>query len=224
MQLYDDGGSAARSALGVTVPPKYRQGDKGPLALPQPAWEGYLFKIVSTAADHLCRGYILVDDDWRQIGDAYEVPARASRVEVKTGGGKLGQSRLWFDDCRLYPRPESHYVSVSLRRPDDRSPGTRNEVNWPPSLFNSNNEKVSLSDVQVRLYSADGTVLVDEVDVGQGFGYALLKLVKAPWDLYPAPALIRVFFKDEQIGPDHLIKSGGVDGLYPDDVYTITLY
>jgi len=55
------------------------------------------------------------------------------------------------------------------------------------------------------------------------FGYGLLKLKEGPWDIYPVGAVIRVFFKDQQIGPDHIIHSETVDGLYPDDVYTIIL-
>ncbi len=224
IQLRDVGGRTARANLAATIPPQHRGGSLGPLALSYPASDGYLLKITSDASTNLCRGYVMLNGEWLQVGDAFEVPARKTRAEIKTGGGKRGESTtLWFDDFRMYPRSETHYVSVSLIRPDNHYPGTRNHIGWPPICFNSENNKVSLSDVSVCLYAADGKTLVDKTDVGMAFGYGLLKLKKAPWDIYPVGAVIRIFFKDQQIGPDHIIHSEAVDGLYPDDVYTIIL-
>jgi len=50
-----------------------------------------------------------------------------------------------------------------------------------------------------------------------------LSLARSGWDIHPVGAVIRVFANDRQLGPDHVIRSSGVDGLYPDDVYAITL-
>jgi hypothetical protein len=224
IQLHDVGGQSARANLAATIPPQYRTGSLGPMALPRPASDGYLLKIISDASTNLCRGYVMLSGEWRQVGDAFEVPARRTKAEIKTGSGQRGKSTtLWFDDFRIYPRPETHYVTVSLIRPDNYYPGTRNHIGWPPICFDAENNKVSLSDVSVKLYAADGKTLVDETDVGMAFGYGLLKLKKAPWDIYPAAVVIRVFIKDQQIGPDHIINARAVEGLYPDDVYTIIL-
>ena len=95
----------------------------------------------------------------------------------------------------------------------------------PPGTvcFDPGNAKVEGCDLAVKLYDADGRRLIDEAHTGVGFGYALLRIDRSGWDVYPVPAVIRVLANGKQIGPDHSITASGVDGLYPDDVYTITL-
>ena len=121
--------------------------------------------------------------------------------------------------------PESHYVTVIVQRPDGYPPSsfTTLPCDVMDICFSSRNEVRSGFDMAVKLFTADGETLVDETSVGAGYGYGLLRLNNSPWDTYPVPAMIRVFLKDMQVGPDHVIESSGVEGLYPDDVYTISL-
>ncbi len=225
VQISDAGGGAAEAVLVVSVPPPFAGGAKGPLKLPHPAHDGYLVRIACEGATHLCRGSVQVDGGWLPVGDAFEIPARTARVEIKaqSWNGDVKSSTSWFDDCRAYPRPETHYVTVALRGTDRRPPGAPVPGHWITAGFNARNEKFTYGDVSLRLYAADGVTLVDETTVDGGMDVGLLRLTKAPWDTYPVPAVIRVLVKGEPIGPDHLIESRGVEGLYPDDVYTLIL-
>ena len=216
---------AARATIGASIPPEHRGGYRGSYELPPAGPEGFLTKVVCEGATNQCRGFVRVGLEWWQIGDAFEVPARSTHLEIKTMGPDKGgaSTAIWFDDCRLYPRPETHYVTVVLQRPDGRHPGDAVGGGDHQVCFDEDNREIPDCEFTVKLYASDGTTLVDETSTGAAFGYALLKLEHAPWELYPAAAVIRVFVGDQQIGPDHVIESQGVEGLYPDDVYTIPL-
>ncbi len=216
---------AARATIGASIPPEHRGGYRGVYWLPSAGAEGYLTKVVCESATNQCRGFVRAGSEWWQIGDAFEVPARRTHLEIKTmGPDKEGASTtMWFDDCRLYPRPETHYVTVVLQRPDGRHPGDAVGGGDHQICFDERNQEIPGCEFTVKLFAADGATLVAETRTGAAFGYGMLKLERAPWELYPAAAVIRVFAGDRQIGPDHVIESRGVEGLYPDDVYTIVL-
>lgn len=226
LDLRDTRGEIAQVFSVVALPPRLEQGYRGAYVLPHPATDGYLEKIECVSATHVCTGYVQVDGEWWQVGDPFEVPARKTRLEIKTSGsgeGK-GSSTIWFDDCRVYPRPETHFLTVVLRRRDRWTPGTSaTEGGDLQMCYGPDNTRLAECDFVVQLYKADGKTLVDETHTAKGFGYALLRLDGAGWDVYPVPARIRVLANGHQIGPDHVIDSEGVDGLYPDDVYAITL-
>ena len=225
VQLRDADGKTARATSVVAVPPAQRQGYRGSYLLPHPARDGYLVKVECDGATNRCAGHVKVVEEWWQIGEAFEVPARRTRLELKTAGPEREgrQSALWFDDCRVYPRPESHYVSVTLERADGRGPGARSREGGGQICFDPANRPIADCDLTVRLFAADGGALVAETETGTAFGYAMLGLRAAPWDTYPAAALIRVFANGQQVGPDHPIEMKGVEGLYPDDVYRLVL-
>jgi hypothetical protein len=167
-----------------------------------------------------------VDREWWQIGEAFEVPARRTRLEIKSSGFGAAEdhsSTTWFDDCRVYPRPQTHYVSFVLRRGDGRGPGARTAEAELVTCFDPENDRIRQCDFQVKLFTSDGVTMIGETDTSVGFGFAMFKLDEAPWELFPVSAMIRVFANGRQIGPDHVIESQGVDGMYPDDVYSITL-
>ncbi|HEY3177118.1 MAG TPA: hypothetical protein VGK94_15300 [Candidatus Polarisedimenticolia bacterium] len=230
IRLRDHEGKFAAAVADAAVPPRFRGGYRGPYELPNPAGEGYVVKVVCEGATNLCTGFAQVHGEWWQIGDPVEVPARRSRLEIKTAGSdeKGDGSSIWFDDCRLYQRPETHYVSVVLVRPSGGGPGARGGgadavagAGEGKDCFDARNGMVPACDFTVELYASDGKTLVDRTTTGTAFGYAMLKLDKAPWDLYPAAAVVRVKLNGLQVGPDHRIEQRGVEGLYPDDVYTI---
>ena len=223
LREWPDGLGAATSA--VAVPRDLKAGYIGTYRLPFPAVDGYLVRIECAAEAHLCTGQVRVGDEWWQIGDSFEVPARRARLEVKAAGNALteGTSRIWFDDCRMYPRPRTHYVTVVVRDPDGGMPGTAGAKPWQRVCRDPAGEPIPGCGFTVDLLTADGSTLVDTTDTGRGFGYALLSLEKAPWDLYPQEAIIRVSANGRPIGPDHLIARDGVEGLYPDDTFVVTL-
>ena len=223
VQLRDTAGGAITAHTEVSTP----RGDperkyQGPYALPGERSQGRLVKVECEAATSTCAGSVQISGAWWRIGDAFEVPARESHLEVKTTGGTDGggSSRMWFDDCRVYPRPATHGVSVVLKRRDG-SPPVPAGLN--PICFDGGGEPIPGCDLRVQLLTADGATLIDETRVGRSFGFAMLSLAGAPWDLYPTAAMIRVLAGERQLGPDHVIRSSGVEGLYPDDVYFLTV-
>lgn len=216
---------SVRASAAVSIPESNRGGYRGGYDLPAPEGaEGYLIKIVCEGASHQCAGYARVREEWWQLGEPFEVPARSARLEVKTSGTEsgAGASTIWFDDCRLYPRPETHYVTVRLVTQDGGNPGIRSD-NGRMTCRDEKGQEIRECSFIVELRTPDGATLIDSSDTGASFGFALLKLDRAPWDLYPAGAVVRVLANGRQIGPDHTIAARGVEGLYPDDVYSITL-
>lgn len=215
-----------RASAAVSVPERNREGYRGGYDLPaQGTEDGVLIKIVCEGTAHRCAGFARVHQEWWQLGDPFEVPARTTRLEVKTSGTESGPgvSTIWFDDCRVYPRPETHYVTVRLKTPAGGNPGVRSAETGRMTCLDGGGQDIPDCGFTVELRSPDGATLIDASDTGASFGYALLRLDRAPWDLYPAGAILRVMANGRQIGPDHVIAARGVDGLYPDDVYAITL-
>ena len=223
VQLRDGAGGSATAHTEVSTPRgEPAQGYQGPYALPADGNQGHLVKVECEAATATCSGSVEVSGAWWRIGDAFEVPARESHLELKTAGGVNGggSSRIWFDDCRIYPRPATHDVSVMLRRRDGSSPIP---TGLEPVCFDGEDEPIPGCDLRVQLLTADGATVIDETRVGRSFGFAMLRLARAPWSLYPVAARIRVLAGERPLGPDQIIESAGVEGLYPDDVYVLTI-
>jgi hypothetical protein len=224
VQLRGDGEDGARATIGASAPP-YPPTWPGDVHLPPAGGSGYLVKIECEEATSLCRGAVKAGGRWMQVGEPVEGPARKARAEVKVQGWRSegGSSLIWFDDCRLYPRPETYFLTVGLRRPDGSLPGAPLKSGWPPRCFDPKNRPVDHRNLVVKLFAADGETLVGESMATGDLATAIFRLTDAPWDVYPAPAILRVFMNGVQIGPDHEIASEGVEGLYPDDVYALTL-
>ena len=216
-------GSGSTVYLNLSSPEHEERAGIGEIPLEGLAAEGRLFQITCDPAAHACRGYARVGDAWSPIGGGFEIPARTTRVELKAEGwnGAGESSTIWFDDVRLYPSPETHYVSVRLRRAYGGAIGLGAGGRWPPLAFDAGSLPLEEGDVTVRLYSRDGVTLVDEAVVTLVDGFALLRLDASPWDVYPVGAVVRVYIRGAQAGPDHVIESAGVEGLYPDDVYEV---
>jgi hypothetical protein len=224
VQLRDRSGSG-NASINVAVPREHRTGYTGVYELPPPRGDGYDLRVSCDEASGTCRGLALAPfshgdgGEWWQLGDGFKVPARRSRLEIKAAGWAEpgADSQMWFDDCRLYPRPQTHGVTVVLKRPDGAPPAPGTDCLGP------GDERIPGCNLVVRLYDEGGARLVDEASTGTGYGYAMLSLARSEWDTYPVGAVIRVFANARQLGPDHVIRKSGVTGLYPDDVYSITL-
>ena len=225
ISLQDMRGEFTRATSAIAVPPRYREGYRGKYDLPHPASGGHLVRVTCESSSQQCRGFVLVEDEWWQIGDAFEVPARGSRLEIKTSGtlSGPGSSVIWFDDCRVYPSPENHYVTIKLQRADGSMPGRRSNNTGEQVCLDAMNRPIQDCGFSIDLHTADGSVLVDSADTGTGYGFGLLRLNAPAWDVFPVAAVVRVHANGRQLGPDHIIEMKGVDGLYPDDIYTLTL-
>ncbi len=215
-------GAGGPNAVTVVSAPTQTERYRGPYELPPAGPEGRLVKVACEAASRTCTGFVRVSGSWRQIGDAFDVPARESHLEIKTTGGTPGgaSTTIWFDDCRIYPSPVTHDIGVMLQRADGSTPATMGD---DPVCFDGENEPVPGCDLRVQLLTPDGATLIDETTVGRSFGFAMLQPDKTPGTVYPVAAKIRVVAGSRPIGPDHIIESVGVEGLYPDDVYVLTI-
>jgi hypothetical protein len=224
LRLQDGGDNRAVLSTLISAPPRSVP-EQGHMDLPGAASDGYLVKIISDPSARRVHGLVKVDDVWRQVGEALEVPARAARLEIKTEGFRknLTTTTLWFDDCRVYPRPQTHYVTVALQRPGGGHPGGPGRSPWPLAIFDEANTLHTHDGIFLRLYTEDGETVVDETQPGGDLAYAMFSLEGAPWDTYPVAARIRIFLGDRQLGEDLVIERSGVEGLYPDDIYLVTL-
>jgi hypothetical protein len=79
-----------------------------------------------------------------------------------------------------------------------------------------------VEDLVIELRTADGKNLVSRTQ-STVFGERLLPLKDAPWDTYPVAARLRVTLDGKPLGKDIEIAQSGIDGLYPDDVWQLTL-
>jgi len=193
----------------------------GPYTLPGDGARGHLVRIDCDGRTSTCTGRVQTPGGWWQIGDPFEVPARESHLEIKTAGGAPGgSSRIWFDDCRLYPSPATHQVGVLLRRRDGTPPAP---AEGQAVCFDRDNAPITGCDLRVQLLEADGVTLIDETTVGTSFGFAMLRLPADGETVYPIAARVRVLAGEIPLGPDQVIESHGVEGLYPDDVYVLTI-
>lgn len=226
VRLQDGGGKDTLVATRVSAPARWLPEAFRRVRLSASPGDGLLVKIISDPAARLVRGMVLVGDRWTQVGQALEVPAREARMEIKTEGFRkeLGKTRIWFDDCRLYPRPQTHYVTVRLQGPEGAALGVPvDKEGWPLVLRDSSGNEFTAGEIALELYTGDGKTLVDRTHPGDDLRYAVFTLEDAPWETFPVDAVIRMVIGGRQVGGDLVIASEGVEGLYPDDVYQVTL-
>jgi len=83
------------------------------------------------------------------------MPLRTIHTEVKLHGsdGTIGAeettSQAWFDNVRIYPRPENHHVGIRLVRPDGGQIWFREDNGWPPKIIDSEGRVRSIEDIEV---------------------------------------------------------------------------
>lgn len=197
------------------------------LDLPHPAGQSFLCRLSLNGDTNLTELTVKTAEGWRRICDPIDLPLRTIHTEVKLHGsqGSAGAeettSQAWFDNVRIYPRPENHHVGIRLVRPDGGQIWFREDNGWPPKIIDSEGESRSIENIEVQLRTADGKQVASVRSSNMGF--YLLPLKDASWDVYPVAAEVRVLLDGKMLGKPLQIECKGVNGLYPDDVYDVVL-
>ncbi len=226
--LMTDRGDSAEFSVGAALAENSEFPSSDSVLLPYPPNDdqGFMVRIIFDAGTNLAVFAVWDGTAWRSISSPTFLPLNVSHVEAKfhrgvgenTPEAVLTFSIAWFEDLRVYPRPESHFVTVELVKQD----GTilRESQEWPP-MFRAPDESMhELKELKVRLVTTDGH-MISESRGEQNEIHSLL-LREAPWDIYPVSARIQLILDGEVIA-DRVIEAHGLTGLYPGDAYEITL-
>ena len=230
IDLVDRGEQARFSPMAALSLGLDRQQDKF-LDLPHPPGRGFLCRLSLNGDSNLVELGVKTDEGWRALCPPVALPLRTVHTEVKLHGSAAAvpgaanvvtESHAWFDNVRIYPRPENHHVGVRLVRANGGPIWFRENDGWPPKFIDAQGTIRSIEDLEVQLWTADSQAQVAAVR-SANMGFYLLPLKNAPWDLYPVAAEIRLVLDGKPVGPPQRIPSHGVSGLYPDDVYELVI-
>ena len=160
----------------------------------------YQIKLEHAAATEMSRAWLKVDGTWKEIGEARPVIMSTAKVELKVNvPTKDVDVECYFDNCRIYPRPENHPVRFVV--------------------FASPMGDIPVEGVKLELF-INGAEQAVATGVTDKFGRAALHL---PTDVdYPAAARVRVTVTDGSTWEQE-IERHNVEGLYPDSVWVIRL-
>ncbi len=125
----------------------------------------------------------------------------------------------WFDNVRIYPRAVSHPILVNLVDKRGRPVYMRQGESWPPRVQVEGFAPSPLADLAVELWTADGKQRVCRVQ-SNNFGFYMLPVTCAAWDVFPVAAKIRLSYHDKSLGEVD-IPCERLEGLYPDDAYDL---
>ena len=188
--------------------------------------EGFLARISLNGSTNQCVPEVRDSQGkWRAIVDPVPLHLRTTHCEIKIRGGAANsKSRGWFDDVRIYPRAKSHAVLVHLQLENAAPIYSRGDSDneWPPRIRVGDGPERELEDLSVELFTSDGLTRVAAVQ-SSNLGDYMLPLTNAPWDVYPVSAIIRLSLDGKSLG-EVKIGQDGLEGLYPDDVYTVILH
>ena len=225
-----DLGEKARFSVGAALPEGFDRRQNQSLELPHPSGQGFLCRIELNGATGLAELSVKAADGWRKISDPIELPLRTVHAEAKFNGNYRTNpapaaettSRAWFDNLRIYPRPQSHHVGINLLRKDGSEIWVREGGSWPPMITDAAGRKRKISELTIELRTDDGAELVAKSQ-SSNFGFHLLPLKDAPWDVYPVAAQVVVLLDGKPLGKPQRIARHGCEGLYPDDVYEVVI-
>jgi hypothetical protein len=160
----------------------------------------YEIKLEHVASTEQSRAWLRVDSTWKEIGEAQPVIMSTAKVELKVNvPAKDAEVECYFDDCRMYPRPETHPVRFVV--------------------FASDVGKTNIEGVKLELFLNDGQEPI-ATGVTDAFGRVSLRL---PGDAdYPASARVRITLTDGATWEER-IRQHDVEGLYPDSVWVARL-
>jgi hypothetical protein len=222
-----DLGATVQFVPGVSIPPEFSRFPQQLVELPHPPGRGFLCQVALDANTNLATMSVRTTEGWQRICDPVELPLRTVHTEVKFKGQRESRdpgetsSEAWFDNVRLYPRPETHHVGIRLVDARGDPIWFRRNGSWPPSVVAPDGHEHSITDLEVQLRTKDGKTVATART--EEFAFFLLPLRHAPWDVYPVAAEIIVTLAGKPLGPPLAIYSGGVNGLYPDDVYEVSM-
>jgi len=228
--LMVDLGDKARFFAGAALPEGFDRRTNQSLDLPHPQGQGFLCRVELNGVTNLAELWVKAADGWKRVCDPIELPLRTVHTEVKFNGNfgaKPGTqpevtSRAWFDNVRIYPRPQSHYVSIRLVGPRGGQVWSRKDGGWPPMIVDAAGKTRKISDIKVELRTEDGEQVIASSQ-SSNFGFYLLPLKDAPWDVYPVAAQVHVLLDGKLLGQPLRIEQKGGEGLYPDDVYDVVV-
>jgi hypothetical protein len=160
----------------------------------------------------LARSFLKIGEGYRQLGKEEPLFRGLTQVELKIMDvtplyGTHREAR--FDDCRLYPNPRHN--PVRFIAVDDHP------VRFPAMTGAPYGLLYRGSRIRVALYTADG---VNKISEGYTDSEGVVNLpVDTPlWVAFPRAATVRFYLNDSEVARS-FIKSQGVKGLYPGDVW-----
>ncbi|MBI5771363.1 MAG: hypothetical protein HZA93_26555 [Verrucomicrobia bacterium] len=229
--LMVDFGPTAGFLAGASLPVGFKAPRNHSLELPHPPGRGFLCRIELNGTTNLADFSVKAADGWKPVCDPVELPLRTAHAELKFYGNHGRRpaipsevtSRAWFDNVRIYPRPQSHHVGIRLVGADGQEVWTREAGRWPPTITDAAGKSRKITELTVELRTEDGTQLAASAQ-SPTFGFYLLPLKDAPWDVYPVAAQIVVLLDGKPLGKPLRIERNGVGGLYPDDVYDVVIH
>ena len=228
--LMVDLGTTARFLAGISSPVGFKPLKNLTVELPHPPGEGFLCRIELNGDTNMADLAVKAADGWKRVCEPVELPLRTVHAELKFYGNHGARpaiptevsSRAWFDNVRIYPRSQSHHVGINLVRADGGEIWERPGGGWPPIIADAAGKSRKITDLKVELRTEDGAQLIASA-VSSNFGFYLLPLKEAPWDVYPAAAQIVVLLDGKPLGKPLRIERNGCEGLYPDDVYQVVI-
>ena len=159
----------------------------------------YSIRLEHEAKTQLSRAWLKVGDTWREVGTPYRVLMSSAKVELKVNVPTLdAEVECWFDNCRMYGRPQTHPLRVLL--------------------YSSPIGPVDATRARVSLF-LDGAATPSVSGTPDEFGWVSLTL---PADVvYPAAGRFQIS-SDDGVW-EHEVKQAGVTGIYPGDTWVAQL-
>jgi hypothetical protein len=143
------------------------------------------------------RGYVHHAGEWRPIGQPVRTVGPFMKVELKWWVDPGCPVDVEFTRCRVYPNPKRHPLRFFVANPWGIGQDTRLEV-----------------------WTGDGKTLVGRAPL-DGVGVARIPLDRAPWNAYPASAVLKLFRGRTEIG-SATVEADGLSGLYPNDLWKLS--
>lgn len=163
------------------------------------AWHDVL--IEHNGRTNQTRAFLVVGNQWKQIGPSAVIPFNHSHVELKVDVGIADTSiRMQLDDVRLYLNPADYPVTLVVT-----------------SRVTNDRPEVPIHDLKVHIVEeTSGKLLGKGLTDESGQAHILL-----PSNLvYPIPATIEVWSESKQLLRANIPRYA-VRGLYPGDVWAV---
>ena len=112
-------------------------------------------------------------------------------------------------------------MMVHLAGPRGQPIFRRDGETWPPKIQVKGFEPDSLEELVLELWTIDGQQLVSRVQ-SSNFAYYMLPVVHDAWSVFPVGAKLRLCYRGQSLGEVE-IPVVGLNGVYPDDVFELTV-